>query len=323
MSKQALVTGARGLIGSAVTRQLIDKGWNVMAPNSTELDLLCRESVIDFVQNNEIDLLIHAAARVGGVLGNSKYPANFISDNVRMQSNVIDAATEKRIEKFVFVGSSCIYPAAATIPISEKELMKGPLEPTNRWYATAKIAGIMQVEAVRLQHGLEWVSVLPTNVYGQGDNFAKETGHVVPSLILKFLEAKRVNSNVVEVWGTGKPLREFIHVEDLASAVIYVSLADTSKWDGPFICNLGTGEEVTIKALAQLIASLTGFTGEIKFNSQRPDGVQRKGLDSELLKSTGWKQSISLAEGLKDTINWAELNFDELRRNEVKANSLL
>jgi GDP-L-fucose synthase len=292
------------------------KGVEVTAPNSSDLNLLDKALVRDFFNSREFDIVIHAAARVGGVLGNQTFPATFINENLQIQSNVFDEAARCRIEKLVFVASSCIYPPTAALPLSEESLFMGKFESSNRWYATAKAAGVMQVEAIRLQYGLNWFSVLPTNIYGINDNFALESGHVVPSLLRKFAEAMRDNSSSVTIWGTGKPKREFIHADDFANAVS--QLIDTNPLlPEPFMVNIGSGDEVSILELVKLISDVSGFKGKVIFDDKFPDGVYQKTLDSRILRSTNWEPKIQLEVGLRSTFAWVFQNLETLRKKEI------
>jgi GDP-L-fucose synthase len=311
-----LVTGGGGLVGSAVVSLFRSKGFDVTAPNSSELNLLDKMQVQNFFGSREFDLVIHAAARVGGVLGNQTFPATFISENLQIQNNVLDEAAKNRIGKLVFVASSCIYPPTAKLPLKEESLFTGKFERSNRWYATAKAAGIMQVEAVRLQYGLNWFSVLPTNIYGINDNFALESGHVVPSLLRKFAEAIRDGSSSVTIWGTGNPKREFIHADDFANAINQLICADLQLKE-PFMVNIGSNEEVSILELANIICVISGFEGTVKFDNNFPDGVYQKTLDSRILRSTNWEPKISLEAGLRSTFAWVIQNLDTLRKREI------
>ena len=311
-----LVTGGTGLVGSAIKDRFREDDNVIFSPSSEELDLLNREQVFDFFYKNEIDLVIHCAAIVGGVLANTNFPSTFIGKNLRMQINVFDAALQMRTPNLIFIGSSCVYPPNAPLPLKEESLLSGKFENSNRWYATAKVAGIMQVEAVRLQHGLKWFSVLPTNIYGPNDNFNLHSGHVVPSLLRKFAEAVKFELNSVKIWGTGTPMREFIYAKDVANAVIRLTQSDVYLKE-PFIVNLGSGQEVSIRELAEILKDISGFTGEVIFDSSFPDGVNQKTLDSSLLGSTGFRPEFELRDGLKLTYDWVVNNFENLRISEV------
>jgi GDP-L-fucose synthase len=288
----------------------------VIAPTSTKLNLLDRKAVFDFFQRHNFDGLIHCAARVGGVLGNRSYPFTFISENLQMQSNILDAASASKIEKLIFVASSCVYSPDANLPLSEESLFSGKLEETNRWYATAKLAGIMQVEAANLQFGFKWLSILPTNVYGPYDNFALNSGHVVPSLLRKFAEAKVENLSAVKIWGTGAPLREFIHSSDLAEA-IFTIFQSSSDLKPPYVINVGSGDELSIRDLSNKIAQISGFNGEVVFDKGYPNGVMRKTLDTSLIRKMGFKPQVSLDQGLSETYDWVLRNLKHLRSKDM------
>jgi GDP-L-fucose synthase len=312
-----LVTGGSGLVGSATKDLFAQNNYVVFAPNSSELNLLDREAVFEyFDKNREIDILIHSAARVGGILGNRTYPAIFIGENLRIQSNVFEAAAFFKIPKLIFIASSCIYPSNSPLPLQENSLFNGKFEESNRWYASAKSAGIMQVEAIRLQYGLDWLSVLPTNIYGPNDNFALSSGHVMPALISKFASAIIDNKQSVTIWGTGTPFREFIYSYDVASALIAI-LNSRVSLDPPFVINLGSGYEISIRELANLISKISNFKGVIEFNNDYPDGVFRKTLDSSIIRSLGWKPEFNLENGIKSTLSWVYSNISELRTKEI------
>ena len=314
---RALVTGGGGLVGKSVVKKLREIRFEVEAPTSSELNLLDRTQVQEFLSKKNFDILIHSAARVGGVLGNQTFPATFISENIRMQSAIFDEAAKNHIQNLVFIASSCVYPRHAKLPLEEDSLFSGKFESSNRWYATAKAAGIMQVEAVRLQHGLNWFSVLPTNVYGINDNFALESGHVVPSLLRKFAEAVKNGSESVVIWGSGSPRRELIHADDLANAIIHL-LSKSIDLPEPFIVNIGSDIELSIKELSELIQKISGFRGELLYDETYPDGVYQKTLNSDILRSTGWEPTIPLEVGLRATYEWVSGNLDDLRCNEVQ-----
>jgi GDP-L-fucose synthase len=311
-----LITGANGLVGGATKKHFLENSFEVFAPSSNELNLLDRQAVFSFLRMHKFDGIIHCAARVGGVLGNKSYPFTFISENLQMQSNILDGALDSRVEKLIFVASSCVYSPDARLPLSEDSLFSGKLEETNRWYATAKLAGIMQVEAANLQFGLNWLSVLPTNIYGPNDNFALNSGHVVPSLLRKFAEAKSKNSPSVKIWGTGAPLREFIHSKDLARA-LFIIYKESFALAPPFVINIGSGSEVSIKELSSKIAQISRFEGDIVFDKNFPDGVKQKTLDSSLIQKIGFKTQISLEQGLTETYAWVVENLKHLRSKDM------
>lgn len=305
------VAGHRGLVGSAIWRKLDDEGFtNLFGRTSSELDLKDRASVFEFFKEVTPRYVILAAAKVGGILANNTYPVDFLSDNLQIQVNVLDAARQYGVERVLFLGSSCIYPKFADQPIHEDSLLTGHLEPTNDAYAIAKIAGIMQVQAVRRQYGLPWISAMPTNLYGPGDNFSPQGSHVLPALIRRYDEAARAGASSVTNWGTGSPMREFLHVDDMADACLYL----LENYDGPSQVNVGTGSDVTIKELASVVAAAVGYRGEIEWDSTKPDGTPRKLLDVSKLTEAGWKSSISLEDGIRSTVEWYRKHIENIRR---------
>jgi GDP-L-fucose synthase len=305
------VAGHRGLVGSAIWRRLENEGFaNVIGRTSTELDLKNRDAVFEFFASSKPRYVVLAAAKVGGILANSTYPVDFLSENLQIQVNVLDAARMNGVERLLFLGSSCIYPKLAPQPIREDSLLTGHLEPTNDAYAIAKIAGIMQVQAVRRQYNLPWISAMPTNLYGPGDNFSASGSHVLPALIRRYDEAARSGTTEVTNWGTGSPRREFLHVDDMAAACLHL----LEHYDGPSQVNVGTGTDVTIKELATLVAEEVGYTGEIKWDTSKPDGTPRKLLDVEKLRQAGWSASIPLQEGIRSTVDWYRANAGLVRR---------
>jgi GDP-L-fucose synthase len=304
------VAGHRGMVGSAITRRLNDLGYkNIVSRTSKELDLTNQAAVNEFFESEKPDYVFLSAAKVGGIYANDTYPADFIRDNLLIQTNVIDASYRNDVTKLLFLGSSCIYPKMAKQPITEDQLLTGPLEPTNEWYAIAKIAGIKMCQAYRKQYGFNAISLMPTNLYGEGDNFHLENSHVIPALIRKFHDAKQADSSSVEVWGTGKAKREFIDVKDLAEAAVFLML----NYDEAEIVNVGTGVDVSIAELAALVKKVTGFDGEIVFDTSKPDGTPRKLLDVSKLHKLGWKETISLEDGLTNAYNWFLDNQDDYR----------
>ena len=304
------VAGHRGLVGSAIWRKLEAEGFTrLVGRGSSELDLKDREAVFDFFAQNRPRYVVLAAAKVGGILANNTYPVDFLSENLRIQVNVLDAAQEHGVERLLFLGSSCIYPKFAKQPIREDSLLTGHLEPTNDAYAIAKIAGIMQVQAVRRQHGLPWISAMPTNLYGPGDNFSPEGSHVLPALIRRYDEAAKSGTRVVTNWGTGSPRREFLHVDDMAAACLHL----LENYDGSEQVNVGTGTDVTIKELARIVADAVGFSGDIEWDSSKPDGTPRKLLDVSKLSEAGWSASIDLEQGIKSTVDWYRSNLARVR----------
>lgn len=304
------VAGHRGLVGSAIWRNLEKSGFTkLVGRTSTELDLKNRDEVFSFFAETTPSYVVLAAAKVGGILANNTYPVDFLSDNLRIQVNVLDAAREYGAERLLFLGSSCIYPKFAEQPIREDSLLTGHLEPTNDAYAIAKIAGIMQIQAVRRQFGLPWISAMPTNLYGPGDNFSPEGSHVLPALIRRYDEAARSGQGSVTNWGSGSPRREFLHVDDMAAACLHLM----ENYDGPSQVNVGTGTDVTIKELASLVADAVGYQGEIEWDSSKPDGTPRKLLDVSRLAKSGWTASIGLEEGVRSTVEWYRNNLASLR----------
>lgn len=304
------VAGHRGMVGSAISKRLNDLGYkNIVARTSKELDLTNQTAVNEFFKAEKPDYVFLSAAKVGGIFANDTYPAEFIRDNLLIQTNVIDAAYKNDVTKLLFLGSSCIYPKMASQPIAEDQLLTGPLEPTNEWYAIAKIAGIKMCQAYRKQYDFNAISLMPTNLYGVGDNFHLENSHVIPALIRKFHDAKEKNTDAVEVWGTGKARREFIDVKDLAEAAVFLML----NYDDAEIVNIGTGVDVSIGELAQLVKKVTGFTGRIDFDTSKPDGTPRKLLDVSKLHNLGWKESIALEDGLTNSYEWFLENQDSYR----------
>ena len=293
-----LVAGSTGLVGSAIFKKFEDDGKSVVGINSKIVDLLDRDATFDYVIGLKPEVIIDAAAKVGGIGANNRAPVEFLSQNLRIQSNLIDAAHEAKVKRFIFLGSSCIYPKNAPQPLKEEYLLTGPLEETNSAYAIAKIAGIEAIKSYRKQYGHPWISLMPTNMYGPRDNFDTETGHVLPALINKFVTAKEQGISSVKLWGSGTPRREFLFSSDLASAV---SVA-LEKYDGDLHLNVGTGEDISIRELAKLIASEVGYLGDIHWDSSKPDGTPRKVLDIERISDLGWKPEIDLASGIKMTI---------------------
>lgn len=298
MDKQSkiYVAGHRGMVGSAIVRRLREEGYeNFVTRVSAELDLRNQQAVRDFFASEQPDYVFLAAAKVGGIMANNVYRAEFLYDNLMIEANIIDAAYRNGVKKLLFLGSSCIYPKMAPQPLKEEYLLTAPLEPTNEPYAIAKIAGIKLCEAYRDQYGANFISAMPTNLYGQGDNYHLENSHVIPAMIRKFHEAKINGAAFVELWGTGSPFREFMYVDDLADGSIFLM----KQYDDKLFVNIGTGEEVTIKELANLVKQTIGFEGEIRFDSSKPDGTPRKLMDSTRLHEMGWKHSTSLQEGLR------------------------
>jgi GDP-L-fucose synthase len=299
-----LVAGGSGLVGSAIVRELERVNKKVIGISSKDLNLLDRARTFSFIKELKPNVIIDAAAKVGGVGSNNAYPVEFLSQNLQIQTNLMDAAHEAKVEKFLFLGSSCIYPRNCVQPIKEEYLLTGELEETNSAYAVAKIAGIELIKSYRKEYGYSWISAMPTNLYGPYDNFDLENSHVLPALIRKFVEAKRNNSAEVVLWGSGTPLREFLHVDDLAKAV----LVCLENYDSSMQINIGSGVEVSIKDLATKIAKQSGFSGKTIWDGNRPDGTPRKVLDVTKITELGWKPKISLDEGITTTVEWYQEN---------------
>jgi GDP-L-fucose synthase len=304
------VAGHRGLVGSAIVRHLQQQGYgNLLLRTRNETDLTDSSEVRVLFERERPEYVFLAAAKVGGILANSTYPADFIRDNLAIQVNVIDSAYCCGVKKLEFLGSSCIYPKLAPQPIKEEYLLTGPLEPTNEWYAVAKIAGIKLCQAYHQQYGFNAISLMPTNLYGPGDNFDLKNSHVLPALIRKFHEAKLNGDREVTIWGTGSPRREFLHVDDLASAAVFLM----NNYDRPEIVNVGVGDDITIAALAGLVKQVVGFEGALSFDTTKPDGTPRKLLDVSRLENLGWRASISLEEGVASTYRWFLENVESAR----------
>ncbi len=304
------VAGHRGLVGSAIWRKLEGSGFtHLVGRTSAELDLKQREAVFDYIGRIKPRYLVLAAAKVGGILANSTYPVDFLSENMRIQLNVLDAALAHGVERVLFLGSSCIYPKFAPQPIPEDSLLTGHLEPTNDAYAIAKIAGILQVQAVRRQYGLPWISAMPTNLYGPNDNFSPTGSHVLPALIRRYDEAARSGAPSVTNWGTGTPRREFLHADDMADACLHL----LEHYDGPDQVNVGTGRDTTIREIAETIAEVVGYTGTTEWDASKPDGTPQKLLDVSKLAEAGWRSTIDLREGVARTVAWYRQHIDSLR----------
>ena len=299
-SQRMYVAGHRGMVGNAVWRALeISGAIDLVGRSSAELDLRNRDETMAFVADTRPDAVVIAAAKVGGILANSQYPVEFLSDNIRIQTNLLDACHAADVERVLFLGSSCIYPRLAEQPIVEEALLTGPLEPTNEAYAIAKIAGVVHVQAYRREYGRHWISAMPTNLYGPGDNFDRETAHVLPAMIAKFDDAKR-NGTDVTLWGSGSPRREFLHVDDLASAVLVL----LDRYDEAWPVNVGTGNDVSIRELAETVAAVVGFDGAIEWDASKPDGTPRKLLDITRMAALGWQPTIDLTQGITSTYDW-------------------
>jgi GDP-L-fucose synthase len=307
------IAGHRGMVGSAIWRLLEQKGYdNLIGCISKELDLKNQDKVQDFFKTQKPDVVINAAAKVGGILANNDYPYQFLMENMQIQNNLIDASLQQGVEKFIFLGSSCIYPKFAKQPLKEEYLLTDSLEPTNQWYALAKISGVMACKAIREQFNKDYVSLMPTNLYGTHDNFDFQTSHVLPAMLRKFHEAKENNNSLVTLWGSGSPMREFLFVDDMAKAVMFALENKLPE----YLYNVGSGKDVTIKELAQTIQKVTGHQGEIIWDSSKPDGTPRKLLYVSKLKEMGWEYTTELEEGIEKTYTWFLENIKNLK--EVK-----
>ncbi|MGM0934486.1 MAG: GDP-L-fucose synthase family protein [Bacteroidota bacterium] len=308
------IAGHRGMVGSSIWKKLEAGGYtNLIGRTSKELDLRNQQAVKEFFETEKPEVVIDAAARVGGILANSEYPYQFLMENLQIQNNLIDFSHKTDVEKFIFLGSSCIYPKHAPQPLKEEYLLTDSLEPTNEWYAIAKIAGVKACEAIRKQFGKDYVSLMPTNLYGSHDNFDLQTSHVLPAMIRKFHEAKENGNTPVTLWGSGTPMREFLYVDDLADAVHFAlenKLAEN-------LYNVGTGKDITIKELAETIQEITGHKGEIIWDSSKPDGTPRKLMDVDKLRNEGWEASTVLEEGIKKTYEWFLENKDTLKKMKL------
>jgi GDP-L-fucose synthase len=295
-----IVAGATGLAGSAIVKAFESQGQEVIGINRSVVDLLDAKATEDFIAKSKPSLIVDAAAKVGGIGANNAYPVEFLSDNLAIQSNLMNAAHKAEVPNFVFLGSSCIYPRDCAQPIKEEYLMTGPLEETNSAYAIAKIAGIELINSYRKEYGTRWISLMPTNLYGPRDNFDLTASHVLPAFIRRFVEAAESGAEKVTLWGSGSPLREFLHVDDLAKAVVVAA----ENYDSSMHLNVGTGDDLSINALAQKVANAAGFTGHIEWDASKPDGTPRKVLDVSRIKALGWKPTITLDEGIASTIAW-------------------
>lgn len=307
------IAGHRGMVGSAVWRALVNKGYtNLIGKTSKELDLKNQEAVFSFLEKEKPDAIIDAAARVGGILANNDYPYQFIMENMQIQNSLIDGALKNGIEKFIFLGSSCIYPKFAAQPLKEEYLLTDALEPTNEWYAIAKITGVKACQAIRKQFGKDYVSLMPTNLYGYYDNFDLKTSHVLPAMIRKFHEAKQNDNADVTLWGSGTPMREFLFVDDMAEAVLYALENELPE----YLYNVGSGKDITIKELAETIQNVVGHQGQIVWDTGKPDGTPRKLMDVSKMGNIGWRYTTELEDGIEKTYNWFLEHKEEIK--EVK-----
>ncbi|MXN91964.1 NAD-dependent epimerase/dehydratase family protein [Flavobacterium sp. Sd200] len=313
MNKDAkiYIAGHKGMVGSAIWRSLSAKGYqNLIGSTSKELDLREQQDVRDYMAQEKPDVIIDAAAKVGGILANNNFPYQFLMENMQIQNNLIDAALKTNVEKFIFLGSSCIYPKFAPQPLKEDYLLTDSLEPTNEWYAIAKIAGVKACQSIRKQFDKDYVSLMPTNLYGTHDNFDLNSSHVLPAMIRKFHEAKENGQTPVTLWGSGTPMREFLFVDDMADAVVFAlenRLPD-------YLYNIGTGKDLTIKDLAETIAKIVGHTGEIIWDSEKPDGTPRKLMDVSKMHDLGWKHQIELEQGIEKTYKWFTENINDVKK---------
>ncbi|MGH4139649.1 GDP-L-fucose synthase family protein [Clostridium sp.] len=306
VNSKIYVAGSHGLVGSAIVRNLKAKGYtNILEKNHRELDLMDQLAVRSFFESEKPAYVVLAAAKVGGIGANESYPADFIYENMEIQNNVIKAAHDFKTSKLLFLGSSCIYPKMCPQPIKEEYLLSGYLEPTNEGYAIAKISGLKMCQFFKREYGDNFISCMPTNLYGPNDNYDLNNSHVMPALIRKFHEAKVNNEPSVEVWGSGKPLREFLYVDDMADACVFL----LENYDGEEHVNVGTGKELTIGQLAEMVKRVVGFKGELKFNTDKPDGTMRKLLDVSKLEATGWKYKVELEDGVKMAYEWFKENY--------------
>lgn len=313
MNKDAkiYIAGHRGLVGSAIHRKLMKDGYtNLVVRTSKELDLRDKGQVDSFFKEEKPEFVFVAAAKVGGIVANNEFPADFIRDNLMIQTNVIDASYRNQVEKLLFLGSTCIYPKLAPQPLKEEYLLTGPLEPTNDAYALAKIAGIKMCQSYNKQYGTNYISAMPTNLYGENDNFDLQSSHVMPALIRKFHEAKLSNQSSVEVWGTGTPKREFLYSDDLADACVYLM----NHYNEDDIINIGVGEDVSIKELAETVQRVVGFEGELKFDTTKPDGTPRKLVDTTKINQLGWTAKVELEDGIRKAYDWFLNNTDKLEK---------
>jgi GDP-L-fucose synthase len=307
------IAGHNGMVGSAIWRALSAKGYtNLIGASSTELDLRNQQAVKDFMAKEKPEVIIDAAAKVGGILANNDFPYQFIMENMQIQNNLVDTALQSGVEKFIFLGSSCIYPKLAPQPLKEEYLLTDTLEPTNEWYAIAKITGVKACQAIRKQFGKDYVSLMPTNLYGTHDNFDLNTSHVLPAMIRKFHEAKVNNNAPVTLWGSGRPMREFLFVDDMAQSVVFALENILPE----YLYNVGTGEDLTIKDLAETIQKITGHQGDIIWDATKPDGTPRKLMDVSKMHNLGWKHQVNLEQGIQKTYDWFLEHVNEIK--EVK-----
>ena len=312
------IAGHKGMVGSAVWRALEKRGYtNLVGVSSKKLNLRNQQAVLDFYKEEKPSVVIDAAAKVGGILANKDYPYNFLMQNMQIQNNLIDGALNSGIEKFIFLGSSCIYPKFAPQPLKEEYLLTDPLEPTNEWYAIAKISGVKACQAIRNQYGKDFVSLMPTNLYGYFDNFDLQSSHVLPAMLRKFHEAKINGNTPVKLWGSGTPMREFLFVDDMAEAVVFA----LEKKLPEYLYNIGSGKDISIKQLAETIQNVVGHKGDIIWDNSKPDGTPRKLLDVSKMKALGWHYSTNLKEGVEKTYQWFQENIKVLKQIKLEPNT--
>jgi GDP-L-fucose synthase len=315
--KKIYIAGHKGMVGSAVWRALDNNGYtNLIGLSRSELNLRNQQAVLEFYKEEKPEIVIDAAAKVGGILANNDYPYDFLMQNMQIQNNLIDGAFNSGVEKFIFLGSSCIYPKLASQPLKEEYLLTDSLEPTNEWYAIAKISGVKACQAIRNQYGKNYVSLMPTNLYGYFDNFDLKSSHVLPAMLRKFHEAKVNGNSVVELWGSGSPMREFLFVDDMAEAVVFALENELPE----FLYNIGSGKDITIKELAETIQGVVGYKGNILWDKSKPDGTPRKLMDVSKMRDLGWSSSTELTEGIEKTYQWFLENIKDLKQIKLESN---
>ena len=315
--KKIYIAGHRGMVGSAVWRALDNNGYNnLIGLSRRELNLRNQQEVLEFYKEEKPEIVIDAAAKVGGILANNDYPYDFLMQNMQIQNNLIDGAFNSGVEKFIFLGSSCIYPKFASQPLKEEYLLTDSLEPTNEWYAIAKISGVKACQAIRNQYGKDYVSLMPTNLYGYFDNFDLKSSHVLPAMLRKFHEAKENGNSAVELWGSGSPMREFLFVDDMAEAVVFALENELPE----FLYNVGSGKDITIKELAETIKAVVGYKGNILWDKSKPDGTPRKLMDVSKMRDLGWSYSTELTEGIEKTYQWFLENIKDLKQIKLESN---
>ena len=315
--KKIYIAGHKGMVGSAVWRALDNNGYtNLIGLSRSELNLRNQQAVLEFYKEEKPEIVIDAAAKVGGILANNDYPYDFLMQNMQIQNNLIDGAFNSGVEKFIFLGSSCIYPKFASQPLKEEYLLTDSLEPTNEWYAVAKISGVKACQAIRNQYGKDYVSLMPTNLYGYFDNFDLKSSHVLPAMLRKFHEAKENGNSAVELWGSGSPMREFLFVDDMAEAVVFALENELPE----FLYNVGSGKDITIKELAETIKAVVGYKGNILWDKSKPDGTPRKLIDVSKMRDLGWSYSTELTEGIEKTYQWFLENIKDLKQIKLESN---